>query len=90
MSTLLLFGTAVGAVLGVFHAWGVYAQRLREVTARGARPSAGLRLRAAYSATWTGLLWTAFGSYVLLLWLVAVPIWALTRMTIRTPDAAGA
>ena len=80
MSTLLIIGSIVGSVLGIFHAWGVYTKRLREANAWGSQPAVGVRLRAAYSAVWTALLWAAFGSYVLVLWLVSIPIWIGNRV----------
>ncbi|MDX1646378.1 MAG: hypothetical protein R3304_04460 [Longimicrobiales bacterium] len=80
MSIVLAIGTAVGFVFGVVHAWGVYRQRLREAAGVGVSITPGLRLRSAYSALWTVGLWTLFGSYVLVLWLVSVPLWLGSRV----------
>ncbi|HSM05337.1 MAG TPA: hypothetical protein VK858_12030 [Longimicrobiales bacterium] len=77
MSTLVIIGTAIGFLLGLVHARGVYLGRVRDAGATP--PSAGARLRAAYAALWAIALWTLFGTYVLVLWLVAVPIWAAAR-----------
>lgn len=83
MSTLLIIGTVTGAALGLVHGCGVYAERLRRVSAVGQSPGPGLRLAALYPAAWTAFLWTAFGSYVLILWLLSLPIWLGHRLASR-------
>lgn len=80
MSTLLLAGTAVGAVLGIVHAWGVYRGLVRDLSVGSHRHPMRVRARAWYSALWTAALWTAFGSYVLVLWLLSVPIWTVYKL----------
>ena len=78
LSTVLLIGTGIGALLGSLHAGGVYRSRLQ-----GGRQEVGgsatARGRAAYAAAWSFLLWTAFGSYVLIIWLLSLPFWATSR-----------
>jgi hypothetical protein len=91
MSTLLIIGSITGSVVGAFHAWGVYTHRIREAGTRGSGPSPAVRLGAAYSAIWTFVLWAVFGTYVLVLWLVSIPIWVGHRVsTSRSTSAAGA
>lgn len=63
---LLLVGSALGAVIGLLHAGFVCRERLSAGAGRG---------RALYYALWTLALWTLFGSYVLVLWLVAVALY---------------
>jgi hypothetical protein len=86
MSTLLITGSIVGAVLGIFHALGVYARRIGVGEIRP-RVTPTTRLRAGYAALWTAVLWTAFGSYVLILWLVSVPIWIGHRVATALTSA---
>lgn len=78
LSTVLLIGTALGAGLGVLHAGGIYRDRLNSITRRGGA-STSARIQATYAAVWSFVLWTAFGSYVLIIWLVSLPIWVGSR-----------
>jgi hypothetical protein len=88
MSGLLIIGTVAGSMLGVLHAWGVYARRTREAGARE-KLTARDRLRAAYFAGWAVLLWTFFGAYVLILWLVSLPIWFASHLVSRSATPTG-
>jgi hypothetical protein len=89
MSTLMIVGSTVGAILGIVHAWGVYVQRIRDAKLRGVAPGVGGRLEAAYRALWTATLWTVFGTYVLVLWLISLPFWVAHRVAAyRSPDMA--
>jgi len=72
MSSVLWVGLIVGAVLGVLH--GAYVYRV--VSTPG---SAAAHARAGYHAIWTLALWLLFGTYVLVLWLVAVVAYAIAR-----------
>lgn len=79
MTDALLIGTSVGAVIGLLHACQVYRGLVGEFpNALDQRPAA-TRAYAAYSALWTFLLWTAFGSYVLFLWVVSVIVYSIYR-----------
>lgn len=79
MSILLTVGTSVGFALGVIHGRGVFGRRMAEAGASAPDGASARRLRAAYAALWTVALWTLFGSYVLLLWIVSVPLWVGSR-----------
>jgi len=72
MSWVLWIGLVVGAVLGLLH--GAYVYRV--VAMPG---GAAAHVRAGYYAIWTLALWLVFGTYVLVLWLVAVVAYAIAR-----------
>ena len=85
MTSFLLIGSSVGAVIGFLHACYVYRYQVKE------RPKALLerpvttRVGAAYYALWTFFLWVVFGSYVLFLWLLSVIAYAIYK-AIRIPS----
>ena len=85
MSTLLMIGTAVGAIVGLVHAGYVYYHRTREDPKRLAEHPVRVRANAAYFALWTLVLWTAFGSYVFNLWLISVVIYTAYHGIKRLP-----
>lgn len=68
MSVLLWIGSLLGAVVGLAHA--VYLWR---VTAK----DFGGRGMAVYRGLWAVALWTLFGTYVLVLWIVGVVAYGL-------------
>jgi hypothetical protein len=72
MPSVLWAGTVVGAILGLLHAGYVY----RLVSVPG---GAVAHARAGYYAAWTLALWLLFGTYVLVLWLVAAVAYAIAR-----------
>ncbi len=74
MPTALIVGSAVGAVIGLVHGWGVYKARIAASGPSG--NGAASRLRAAYHALWTLALWVLFGAYVFYLWLIGVVLYA--------------
>jgi len=75
MSILLWTGTILGAAIGLAHA--VYLWR----TTRQGTGGAGVAL---YRGVWALALWTLFGTYVLVLWIIGVIGVALTgRLTGR-------
>lgn len=79
MPTLMIIGSSLGLLIGLVHARGVYVQRVRDAGPR-ARISAGrARFDAGYGAFWTVVLWTLFGTYVLVLWLISIPLWLGAR-----------
>ena len=75
MSTALIVGSAVGAVMGLVHGWGVYKARIGAASPPSGNTTAP-RMRAAYHALWTLALWVLFGSYVFYLWLIGVVLYA--------------
>ena len=84
MSTVLIVGSIFGAVIGLFHAYGVYARRVGDFPERARQHPVRVRAWASYAALWTWVLWIIFGSYVLVLWLVSVPIWAVCQV-VKSP-----
>ncbi len=79
MSTALMIGTSVGAVIGLFHACYVYRQEVGDFPAALADRPVATRAGAGYYALWTFLLWVAFGAYVFFLWLVSVIAYAICK-----------
>ncbi len=63
MSLLLWVGTILGAAVGLAHA--IYLWRV-------AMQEANSRSTAIYRGVWAIGLWTLFGTYVLVLWIVGV------------------
>ena len=72
-----MIGSSVGAVLGIVHAWSIYARRTGELPERTAKHPIAVRASAAYYALWTLLLWVLFGSYVFYLWVISVVVYTL-------------
>ncbi len=89
MTDFLLIGSALGALVGFFHAWRIYAGQLETGLAMGCDAAARVRLRALYSALWTWALWTLFGSYLFALWLLSLVIFVPFRALkpVPSPDA---
>ncbi len=79
MSTALMIGTFVGAVIGLFHACYVYRQEVGEFPAALADRPVATRAGAGYTAIWTFLLWVVFGAYVIFLWLISVIAYAIYK-----------
>ena len=69
MSALLWAGTIVGAACGLGHGVYVYGRVSRETPL--ATPGGPNRPRAISYALWTLALWSLFGVYVTVLWIVA-------------------
>lgn len=57
---LLWIGTALGAVVGVFHGLWVFRRQAADAELG----------RAIYFALWTWVLWAVFGAYVLVFWIL--------------------
>lgn len=85
MNTALAIGSVFGAIVGLVHAFYVYAHRAR----RTGRVIA-VHAKAAYYALWTFALWVLFGSYVLYLGLLATAIYGLVHAVKWLPGLAGA
>ena len=79
MTTALMIGSGVGAVIGIFHAHYIYLQRLSASPERLIEHSVRTRASAGYYALWTFFLWVIFGSYVFFLWLISVVVDAMDR-----------
>ena len=70
---IIAAGTIVGLVLGLLHGGYVYG-KLSRAKSPGGPPQ---HLRGLYYATWTVILWTVFGTYVLVLWLAGAVLFVL-------------
>ena len=60
MSILLWTGTVLGAVIGVIHAIHICREKVMANSPGG----------AVYAALWAVVLWTLFGAYLLVFWIV--------------------
>jgi hypothetical protein len=77
MTSALIVGSSVGAIIGLLHAWTVYTQRISAFPDKGAVRPVAVRANAAYFALWTFFLWVLFGSYVFYLWVISVAIYTI-------------
>ena len=68
LTTLLWIGTIVGLVAGLVHAVHIISVQTR-------LPGADAVAMAWWRALWAVVLWTAFGGYLLLMWLLAAAPW---------------
>jgi len=75
MATLLWIGSLLGVVIGVLHAVYLYRQHV----ARTPVDQAG----AVYRGLWALGLWTLFGSYVLVLWIIGVIAYSVSKVMPR-------
>lgn len=67
MASFLLISSACGAALGLLHALYLY----RQIAVRGqTKGVTGVNLRGLHYGIWTVALWTIFGSYIVVLWLI--------------------
>lgn len=73
---LLWTGSVIGAVVGCLHAAFVYRSIVNAVPAQAVQR----RARGIYYAVWTLALWILCGSYILILWLIAVIFYAGSRV----------
>ena len=84
MALFLWIGCACGATLGLLHALYLY----RQIAARNSTDGAtGINRRGLYYGTWTLVLWTIFGSYVLAFWLIGAIATALIGLKSRKSSA---
>lgn len=72
MVYILWAGSALGAVIGLAHAIYLYRRRFAGPDTNGSA--------ALYRGLWTFLLWTLFGSYLLVLWAVAVVVYSIRKV----------
>ena len=71
MSLLLWVGTLFGAAIGLAHAIYLWRVSLQEADSRGT---------AFYRGVWAIGLWTIFGTYVLVLWILGVIAYGLAGL----------
>ena len=71
MGELFMYGTWFGAGVGVFHAAHFIANHVSGTGGAG---------KAIWHGLWIFLLWTAFGTYVLVLWLVGAVLLGVARI----------
>ena len=77
MASFLFISSACGAALGLLHARNLYRQiAVRDQT----KTLTGVNLRGLYYGIWTVALWTIFGSYVVVLWLIGAFATAIVGM----------
>ena len=74
-------GTILGLTAGLIHA----AQILRTQTSL---PGGNSPVMAVYRAIWAIVLWTVFGGYLLLMWIVAVILRPALRLLGQRKQAA--
>ena len=77
MVTFLWAGSALGAVLGLFHGVHLFRQQAARTAHRGPIHSTAIGL---YSGIWAFALWTLFGAYVLGFWILGSAGYAISRM----------
>lgn len=77
MTSELIVGSSVGAIIGLLHAWNVYTRRVSAFPEKVAVRPVAVRASAAYFALWTFFLWVLFCSYVFYLWVISVAIYTI-------------
>lgn len=80
MSVILAIGTALGALVGLVHSVIVYGEQ-RSLPGR-------TRGRALLFAVWTVALWTIFGAYLLIFYLLGAALMALAPLFGRREPAS--
>ena len=70
MSSFLWIGTGLGAFFGILH--GAYLYR-QQIAVRG-------RAAGLYYGIWTFALWTLFGAYVLVFWILGFILYSIGRL----------
>lgn len=79
MSTYLLAGTAIGAVIGFLHMLCLFAARFGRT---GLTP-----LKTLWHGVWIWALWTVFGAYVLSFWILGLLCLGLSRLMFKNISA---
>ena len=74
--TILWVGTVLGALAGVAHAIDIYRTQR-------ARPAPGGEGMALYRGLWAVVLWTLFGGYFLVLWIIGLVLRPLLVVVLR-------
>jgi hypothetical protein len=70
MSSFLWIGTGLGAFFGILH--GAYLYR-QQIAVRG-------RAAGLYYGIWAFALWTLFGAYVLVFWILGFIVYSIVRL----------
>jgi len=78
VATIVWIGSAIGFLAGMLHAAEVFRNRM---TVRNTGVAGAL-----YYAVWTLLLWIAFGTYVLVFWLLGAFGLVVSRLSVRGGD----
>lgn len=77
MDEFVWMGFALGALAGMLHGWTLFQRQMRRAAKSGARSG---KLKAAYNAIWSLVLWTLFGPYVLGVWLLGSAAYILSGL----------
>lgn len=72
MSTYLLIGTAMGAIVGFLHMLDVFWTRLD-------RPGLAYN-KTAWQGIWTWFLWALFGAYILTFWILGAVLLGVSKL----------
>ncbi len=75
MATLLWIGSLLGVVIGTLHAVYLYRRHVEQTP--------GDQAGAVYRGLWALGLWTLFGSYVLVLWIIGVIAYSVSKVMPR-------
>ena len=74
--TILWIGTILGVLAGLTHAIDIYRTQT-------ARPEPGGTAMALYRGIWAVVLWTLFGGYLLVLWIIGLVLRPLLGVVLR-------
>lgn len=84
MAAFLWAGSALGAVLGLFHGIHLFRQQAARNAHRGTVRSGAIGL---YYGVWVFALWVLFGAYVLTFWILGAGGIAISRLRPRRQGA---
>jgi len=76
LTTLLWLGSVLGMIAGVFHAVNIFR-------CQAELPGPDARQIAIYRAVWAFALWSLFGAYLLILWIVGALAKPLSELSKR-------
>ena len=79
MTYVLWIGSGLGLAIGLWHAAHLYRTHLQRAAAGGAGSRANGHGAAIYRGLWTVALWTLFGSYLLIFWVIGAAAFAIAR-----------
>ena len=77
MTAFIWAGSALGAVLGLFHGIHLFRQQAARTAHRGTVFSGAIGL---YYGVWAFALWALFGAYVLAFWILGSAGYAISRL----------
>ncbi len=78
MSTYLLIGTAMGAIVGFLHMLSIFRARLGR---HGLAP-----FKTVWQGIWTWFLWTLLGAYVLTFWILGAVLLGASKLLNRRQE----